>query len=201
MNALTSYVLVVDNHFGQKTLDAVKSFQKAKGLAGSGMIGDKTLEYLGLKVVPSTVVVPVGTSNQDKVLVIANKEIGVKEITGASHNKRILEYHSTTGKFSDDETSWCGSFVSWCLKEAGLLTLGSEGAGARNWLKYGTATTKPKPGDIVVYWRESKSGWKGHVHFYQSEDANYIYGIGGNQGNAVTLARYPKSQVLGYRTY
>ena len=40
-----------DKDFGPKTRDAVSAFQKKNGLSGSGIIGDKTLELLGLELV------------------------------------------------------------------------------------------------------------------------------------------------------
>lgn len=61
----------------------------------------------------------------------AYKEIGTKEVRGRNHNPRVLEYHDTTGNFSDDETAWCASFVNWCLiqeffnPESGKYEVGS----------------------------------------------------------------------------
>ncbi len=40
----------VDGIFGKNTAKAVSAFQKSKGLPGSGVIGPKTLEFLGLEV-------------------------------------------------------------------------------------------------------------------------------------------------------
>lgn len=197
LNKLTFAGLKEDSHFGAVTLKVLQDFQKLKGLAGSGMIGDKTLEFLGLKVESKFE----GTATRDQVYNTAHKEIGEKDIKGDQHNPRVLEYHATTGKFSDDETAWCGSFVSWVLKECGLPTLGGAGSGARNWLKYGKETKLPKKGDIVVFWRGSRDGWQGHVSFYDSETPTHINVLGGNQSSAVNISSYPKSQLLGYRTY
>lgn len=193
------YGLALDNDFGPKTKNAISDFQKKNGLAGSGTIGPKTISFLGIKIAEAENVIT-GNFNE-KVWKIAEAEIGVKEISGSKHNARILEYHSTTGKFTDDETSWCGSYVEWCVTKAGKKGLGSQGAGARNWLKFELPTTKPKKGDIVVFWRESLSSWKGHVAFYSHETETHVYVLGGNQNNQVNVTAYPKSQVLGYRTY
>lgn len=190
--------LTVDGDFGPKTLEGVSRAQKKGGLNGSGIIGPKTLKLLNLKFKETAID---SSSNLERVFRIAQEEIGVTEIVGGKHNPRILDYHSTTGRFSDDETSWCGSFVSWCLKKAGLDTLGPEGAGARNWLKYGTPLTTPKRGCIVVFWRESRTSWKGHVAFYSHETSTHIYVLGGNQGNTVKISAYAKSRFLGYRAY
>ena len=191
------YDLKTDGSFGPKTLEAVKTFQKANGLSGSGMLGEKTIELLSLEVES----VFTGTIINNKIYEVAQKEIGVKEIAGSKHNPDILKYHATTGKYSDDETPWCGSFVSWVLRECGLATLGALGAGARNWLKYGSPTKNPKLGDLAIFWRGSKDGWQGHVAFFISETDSYIQVLGGNQNDQVSIAAYKKSQLLGYRTY
>ncbi|QRN99142.1 peptidoglycan-binding protein [Archangium violaceum] len=46
--ALHYNVGAADSHFGQKTLDAVKAFQRAKGLVADGVVGPKTAEALGI---------------------------------------------------------------------------------------------------------------------------------------------------------
>tara|TARA_R110000868_G_scaffold24557_2_gene96811 strand:+ start:329 stop:1348 length:1020 start_codon:yes stop_codon:yes gene_type:complete len=143
------------------------------------------------------------TSDMDlrqKVYATALKEVGQKEIVGGKHNPRVLEYHkATTLKASSDEVAWCSSFVNWCMKQNGVK--GTELANARSFLKWGKATTTPQQGDVVVFWRGSKSGWQGHVAFVVSVSATHVKCLGGNQGNAVNMTNYPKSQVLGYRTY
>ena len=58
---------------------------------------------------------------------------------------------------------------------------------------------EPIPGCVVVYWRDKPEGWTGHVHLYVREDEKHIYGIGGNQGNKVCEAPFPKDRVLAFR--
>ncbi len=50
-------------------------------------------------------------------------ETGQKEIKGKEHNPRIIEYHSTTGGFKDDETPWCASFCNWVMEEVVMREL------------------------------------------------------------------------------
>jgi uncharacterized protein (TIGR02594 family) len=189
--------LLEDGDFGPLTRSAVSAFQKRMGLAGSGIIGPKTLEFLGLELRPrdpSTI-----GDIRGRVFAIAQGEIGVRSIPGPQHHPRILEYHSTTGNFSDDETAWCSSFVNWVLKQSGIQGTGS--AAARSWMQWSIPTNSPKRGDIVVLWRNDPSSWQGHVGFYVSETATHINILGGNQSNAVNIQAYPKSRLLGYRTY
>jgi len=129
---------------------------------------------------------------------IAAQELGVSEIKGKKHNPKIVAYHQATSlKAKDDETSWCSSFVNWCFKEAGIF--GTNKANARSWLDWGLTLEKPKIGCVVVFWRGSLKGWQGHVAFYVKESETHIYVLGGNQSDKVSIAKYPKERLLGYR--
>jgi uncharacterized protein (TIGR02594 family) len=193
--------LIEDRIFGPVTRNAVSAFQKANGLPGSGIIGPKTMELLGLRVGPALgadgIVNP--PHIRDLVFATARAELGVKEIPGRQHNPRILEYHRTTGGFGDDETPWCASFVNWCLAQHGVP--GTRSAAARSFLKWGKKTTAPKRGDIVVFWRVSPTSWQGHVSFFDRIEGSSVFVLGGNQSSAVTIAPYRRDTVLDFRTY
>lgn len=133
-----------------------------------------------------------------RILDIALNEIGVKEIVGKKHNPRVLQYFADIGHswVKDDETAWCSAFANYVHKQAGVERSGK--LNARSWLKIGQKTSYPQKGDIVVFWRESPSSWKGHVAFFIRESSKYIYVLGGNQGNEVKIARYPKNRLLAY---
>lgn len=132
---------------------------------------------------------------------IAASQIGVKEIVGGEHNDTIVQYAKDIGLtwINDDETPWCATFVNWVLKRCGYQYKSS--ARARDFESYGTPAQDPQPGDIVVFWRESISSGKGHVGFLwgYSKDGGYIFVLGGNQGNQVTITKYGLSNILGFR--
>ncbi len=136
-----------------------------------------------------------------KLLQIAFAEFGQKEIPGAKHNQHIVNYAREAGfEFvDDDETPWCSIFINWCCKQAKLER--SEKANARSWLETGDNTSHPRPGDIVVFWRESIHSWKGHVGFFLgfNKDARRVYCLGGNQSNSVNITSFDADKVLGYR--
>ncbi len=121
---------------------------------------------------------------------IAKGELGVKEIFGSKHNKRILEYHKVSGGFSTDEVPWCASFVNWVMKQAGYTTV-SAPARAKSWENFGKKITTPIYGSIGV--KSRKGG--GHVAFIvgKSEDGKYYYMLGGNQHDEVNITKYKKS--------
>lgn len=135
------------------------------------------------------------------ILHFAINEIGVTEIIGAKHNQQILNYAKEAGFtwVKDDETAWCSIFLNWIAKKCGLT--GSNKMDARSWLNVGTKIINPEPGDVVVYWRESITSWKGHVGIFLgfSKDGTRVYTLGGNQGNAVSISAYNADEVLGFR--
>lgn len=122
---------------------------------------------------------------------------GVAEIPGVGHNVRILEYHQATSlRAADDETPWCSSFVNWCLRQKWIR--GTNSARARSFEEWGRPIG-PTPGAIAVLWRGLPGGATGHVGFYLGETAQSVILLGGNQGNSVSVALYPKSRVLTFR--
>ncbi|SMD38834.1 TIGR02594 family protein [Reichenbachiella faecimaris] len=136
-----------------------------------------------------------------KLLQVAFKELGQAEIPGSQHNPRIVAYaeQSNFPGIKDDETPWCSIFVNFCCDELNYQRSGK--ANARSWLQVGSEQHAPRPGDVVVFWRESIHSWKGHVAIYlgHSDDRKEVFCIGGNQGNAVSVAAYDAGKVLGYR--
>ena len=132
-------------------------------------------------------------------LVIARAELGVAEIVGNQHNPRILEYHKTTTLgASSDEVSWCASFANWCLEKS--YKTGTKSALARSFLGWGMIVKDEdvELGDIVVL-KRGKEPWQGHVGFFISRDETFVYILGGNQSNKVSIAKYDLKDVLGYR--
>ena len=87
-------------------------------------------------------------NKKDAFLSIAIAEIGTQE-KPANSNK--VKYNDNNGQF------WCGYFVNWCAKKAGVsipnciyTPAGVEGfKGRGQW--YNIETSKPKPGDIVFF--------------------------------------------------
>lgn len=119
---------------------------------------------------------------------------------GEASNLKILNWASDAGiPYKSDDIPWCGLFVAHCVS----ATLHSEPLpnnplGARQWLKFGVPC-EPSPGAVLVFWRVSRAGGKGHVGFYAGEDENGYNVLGGNQRDTVSLARIAKDRLLGTR--
>lgn len=130
---------------------------------------------------------------------IALQEYGEKDIFGIKNNARIVSYFKYIGAkwVINDDTAWCACFVNWVLLMAGLPQTGS--LSARSFLKYGSLTSEPEIGDIVVLWRITKDGPFGHVGFFIKQDATKIWILGGNQNDQVNIMQFDRTRVLEYR--
>lgn len=137
----------------------------------------------------------------EQLLKIAFNELGTEEIVGNQDNPEVIKYAKETGikGITNDEIAWCSTFVNWVAWKAGLQY--TKKANARSWLNAGTKVTSPEPGDIVVFWRESRQSWKGHVGIFLgfSADKKRVYCLGGNQGNRVSVSAYRMNTVLSYQ--
>ena len=87
-------------------------------------------------------------------ILVANHLKGVSEFAGALTNPKIDEMFriSGHGEIDDDETPWCAAFVGACLRLAGFASSGD--LNARSYNGFGERLSSPRPGCIVVFWRE-----------------------------------------------
>lgn len=128
----------------------------------------------------------------------ANSQIGLRELPGSEHEQRVLEFFREAGHpgIKDDETAWCAAFANSMLYRAGIRGTGM--LTARSFLEWGEPLEDPIEGCIVVL-KRGTSAWQGHVGFFVRKTDSYVWLLGGNQSNSVSIARYPLSSLLGYR--
>lgn len=131
---------------------------------------------------------------------------GVAEVVGKGSNRTIIGWRDELNAagvkilgYSDDDVPWCGLFAAIVAHRAGKAVPVNP-LWARNWAKFGDPVDWPKArpalGDVLVYMRP---GGGGHVNFYIGEDATAFHGIGGNQGNAVSITRIRKDRCIAVR--
>ena len=126
----------------------------------------------------------------------ALKEVGVKEIIGGKHNPRVLEYHATTsGKYKDDETAWCGSANNFIILESGFGATVPLPERAKSWQEFGQGIKEPVVGAIAI--KSRKGG--GHVGIVLAVEGKYLYLLGGNQGNEYNIRKYLISDFDSFR--
>jgi uncharacterized protein (TIGR02594 family) len=129
-------------------------------------------------------------------LVEARKHVGLREVPGKTHAPVIQRWLRQFGAWwVDDETPWCGTFVAACLEAAGVRRP-RNWFRALAWLDFGTPILAPRVGCVVVFSREGG----GHVGFLVGQDEEgRLMVLGGNQGNAVSVAPFERFRVRGYR--
>lgn len=131
----------------------------------------------------------------------ADLAAGVKELPGKKGHPRIIEMYDNAGLAhgNDDAESWCGCAVGTWLKEAGYPTP-LNFYGAKQFETYGTPTAF-KPGAIAIFYRTElrERDWRRHVTIAVEETPTHYVCLGGNQGNAVKLSKYPKRDLSAMR--
>lgn len=132
----------------------------------------------------------------------ARKEVGVKEAPGPADNPAVVRYWEDAGiadvAMGQDEVPWCAAFVGAMLARARLP--GSGAANARSYEKWGRGLLTPCLGCVVIISRPPVT-WQGHVAFYLATDraTRRVRLLGGNQGDAVTIADFNLDRVVAYR--
>lgn len=139
----------------------------------------------------------------------ARRFIGLRELPGAAHEPFIQWCHSLCklGTDQPDETPWCSAFVNGIAFIHGLAM--SRSASARSWLKvgYGVGPDEARPGDVVILKRGAGEqpgpevlAAPGHVGFLVGfKTGGRVLILGGNQGDAVSVAEFPADRILGVR--
>lgn len=143
---------------------------------------------------------------------IARRFLGLHETSGAESTPMILAMLRLDQAWPGaDEVPWCSAFVNYC---AWLLDLPrSRSLSARSWLAVGVPTSiaiQPRGFEVVILKRGSglQPGPEvlqapGHVGCFLGIDPQnpaHILVLGGNQGNAVSIAPFRADQILGLRS-
>lgn len=124
----------------------------------------------------------------------ALSQIGVKEVPGPANSPVIARWlKALKAWWSDDATPWCGVFVAHVLQRA-TQVVPQHWYRAKAWLEWGKSCP-PAYGAVCVLARQGG----GHVFFVTKVSTNFVWGIGGNQGDAVSEAKFARSRVLGFR--
>lgn len=185
----------VDGIHGPKTEAATIAFKRSRGLRARDYVGPVTAMALrkGVKPAPSRIVATGGSIQMPEWLRLAYSFHGLREIPGPSHNADILRWWERLQlPFRDDETPWCAGFVNAMVQAAGLPIVGKNRAAALGWRwnGYGRRLEGPALGAVMSMTRPGRPG-SGHMTFVAGRDAQgRIMGLGGNQGNAVSINPY-----------
>lgn len=139
---------------------------------------------------------------------LAQRFVGLKEVPGVASNPLVLGMlRLDVADVQGDDVAWCSAFVNFI---AWMLRLPrSKSLAARSWLGIGQPVElrDAKAGfDVVVLQRGSGPqpgpdviAAPGHVGFYSGMSGGNVVLLGGNQGDAVTLAQFSSQRILGIR--
>ncbi len=151
-----------------------------------------------------------------KMVAEALKHLGTIEALGTANNTKIVGWADEIGKvcntaysrwaadfYNKDSIPWCGLF---CALVAARTAGGNparlppkEYLAALSWANWGQAASSNdiRVGDIIVLTRPGG----GHVFIAlgASADGEYVTGIGGNQGDAVTIATFGTANLCAVR--
>jgi uncharacterized protein (TIGR02594 family) len=139
---------------------------------------------------------------------LAQRFIGMGEIAGDKDNGFITWCLTLCGiQDGHDEIPWCSAFLNgifWMLRQPR-----SKSAAARSWLEVGVPIKLEDavPGyDVVIIKRGDGAqpgpevvSAQGHVFLFGGIDGAFVLGLGGNQNNQVSVARFGAASVLGVR--
>lgn len=100
-----------------------------------------------------------------------------------------------------DQVPWCGLFMAVVAVRADPERRPERMPPptflwARSWARWGKPALAPMLGDVLVFRRP---GGGGHVGIYVAEDATAFHVLGGNQSDAVSIARLARSRVIAVR--
>jgi uncharacterized protein (TIGR02594 family) len=131
-------------------------------------------------------------------LAAAWAELGQREVSGAADNARIRAFFRDVGQAASlhDEVAWCAAFAGACLERAGQAS--TRSLMARSYLRWGEVLDDSRFGAVAVLSRGSDPS-AGHVGFLLGEAGAHVILLGGNQGDAVSVAAFPKARLLGLR--
>ena len=140
---------------------------------------------------------------------IAELKAGAGEIGGNNRGPFVKKYLNRLAPEGRDGP-WCAGFLSFCFAQNPAGIPFEYTVGARNilrefkdngWDKSPNSGYSPKPGDVVVWWRESLPSGKGHVGLVHQLRDGFLYTVEGNKSPMVRGFSYVFSRMdklLGY---
>ncbi|MEM1149277.1 MAG: peptidoglycan-binding protein [Pseudomonadota bacterium] len=185
----------IDGMRGPRTDAAIIEFKKSIGFRASRYLGPLTKQQL-----KDHMALAQGKVGDASDMPWMEAAAAVRGLHEQRNNAALQDWFWKSVAWIDSrEIAWCGAFVETCHKVAApeCETVDNP-LGARNWSKFGRESA-PGFGATLVFWRGSRSSWKGHVGFYHAEDRTHFHVLGGNQRNAVTVTRIAKSRLLAAR--
>jgi uncharacterized protein (TIGR02594 family) len=182
-----------DGDAGPRTLGALQAFQRGAGLVPDGIAGPLT--RAALEAPDAARRAPVAEPGW---LALARAELGVREAPGPANNARVVRLFADAGfpGIRTDSTAWCAAAVGAMLVRAGHRPSGS--LAARSYEGWGVGLAEPRLGCVGTK-RRGNASWQGHVGFVVGAGRDSVILLGGNQGDAWSVARFPRGAFTAWR--
>jgi len=192
------------SHFGRIIRQAVKDFQsrhidsRGQPLVVDGIAGpltrwalthpDNSALFQAMSMSPGP---PPGPPSRGRAaLEIALREVkrGAGEVGANNSGPSVEKYLS--GRVGTP-ANWCAAFVCWCFAQHPepppfRFTLGARGLRntfrRRDWLIEPSPENPLLPGDLVFWWRDQPSSWKGHIALVHHVADGILFTVEGNKG-------------------
>ncbi|MBS5737456.1 MAG: CHAP domain-containing protein [Clostridiales bacterium] len=126
-----------------------------------------------------------------------------------SSSYNFTEYNYFYGSLDGYGYAWCATFVSWCLRQAGIpVSTVPANCNCASWVSqfknmsrfFSPSNYTPKTGDLIFFTPLGGDSVSGHVGIVLYTRNGYVYTIEGNTSDAVKQRRYSLSNqtIVGY---
>lgn len=138
------------------------------------------------------------------------RTFGVLEAPGSASNPVIIGWAKEVGlhagiyPYNSDAIPWCGLWMAVIAKRAGYEPV-KQPLWALHWATFEADSPNPALGDVLAFTRvvaDPRTGKRrtmGHVGLYIAEDDTAYHVLGGNQSDAVSIARLAKNRLYEAR--
>lgn len=141
-------------------------------------------------------------SNSQRIYEAAKRYLGTKETLGSASTPLIKLWIAEAASWldsDDSKTAWCGCFRG-ALGVETATGVPTEHYRAASWARWGKPVEVSRPeswqrGDTIVMTRPGGN----HVCLLDRVSGQYVFCLGGNQGDAVTISRFPLSRITAVR--
>ncbi|WHQ70364.1 TIGR02594 family protein [Methylorubrum extorquens] len=129
---------------------------------------------------------------------LAEGELAVREGASAANNPRVVKLFADAdfSGIKQDSVAWCAAAFGAMLKQAGHKPSGS--LAARSYEGWGVGLKEPALGPVATK-KRGNSSWQGHVGFVIGANSSQIFLLGGNQGDAWSVAAFPRAEFTAFR--
>jgi uncharacterized protein (TIGR02594 family) len=96
---------------------------------------------------------------------VAKEELSKWNSSNSNESQGMIKKYLESAGVKQYPAAWCASFVTYCLKKAGISNLPKNPASAVSWKNWGTKLAQPAYGAIIGFdWKND--GTIDHVGFY-----------------------------------